>query len=243
MRYPILTTTDASVFFIGKRAGAPVELERLVKTRGDGPDLHQEFVNDLIADLAALKSRFPDGLKSAKSANAFEAQGARVIHSRVNVGEEIIADPDFWLWLGVVHFSEIIEWRYGAPAGGTNVANYGVGARSENLLYRLWLRAELVLDDEAADRYHLCDHGQVDFYRSHLFRQGYANARNFARALLKFQYPDKAEATRPFLKIDQIRELVKRLRRVRSNLFMEILEESECRKVIEGEVEMVPDAT
>jgi len=242
MRYPILTTTDASIFFINKRAGTPVELDRLVKTRGDGIELPQEFVNEVVADLIGIKSRFPEGLKSAKSANAFEALAARAIHSRVKVSVEILADPDFWLWLAVVHFSDVVEWRYGNPVSGTTAANYGVGARSENLLYRLWLRAELVLDEQADDQYHLCSHGQIDFYRSHLFRQGYANARNFARALLRFQYPDKGDATQPFLKVDRIRELVKRLRRLRSNLFMEILDEIECRKVIEDEVDRVPDA-
>ncbi|GAA5003684.1 hypothetical protein FNZ56_07800 [Pseudoluteimonas lycopersici] len=242
MRYPILTTTDASIFFINKRAGTPVELDRLVKTRGEGPEICQKFVNELVAELASIKSRFPEGLKSAKSANAFEALAARTIHSRVAVGVDILADPDFWLWLAAVHFSDIVEWRYGNPKGGTGAANYGVGARSENLLYRLWLRAELVLDEEATDRYHLCDHGQIDFYRSHLFRQGYANARNFARALIRFQYPDKADATQPFLKVDQIRELVKRLRRLRTNLFMEILDEVECRKVIDEEIDRVPEA-
>lgn len=242
MRYPILTTTDASIYFINKRAGTPVELDRLVKTRGEGAELPQEFVNNLIADLAGIKSRFPEGLKSAKNANSFEALGARAIHSHVRVSEEILADPDFWLWLAVVHFCDIVEWRYGNPASGTSAANYGVGARSENLLYRLWLRAELVLDEHAPDVYHLCDHGQIDFYRSHLFRQGYANARNFARALLRFQYPNKSEATEPFLKVAQIRELVKRLRRIRANLFMEILDEGECGKVIEGEVASVPEA-
>lgn len=242
MRYHILTTTDASIFFINKRAGTLVELDRLVKTRGEGPEISQEFVNELVAELASIKSRFPEGLKSAKSANAFEALAARAIHSRVAVGVDILADPDFWLWLAAVHFSDIVEWRYGNPQGGTGAANYGVGARSENFLYRLWLRAELVLDEEAADRYHLCDHGQIDFYRSHLFRQGYANARKFARALIRFQYPDKADATKPFLKVDQIRELVKRLRRLRTNLFMEILDEVECRKVIDDEVDRVPEA-
>lgn len=242
MRYPILTTTDASIYFINKRAGNPVELDRLVKTRGDGPELPQEFVNELIADLAGIRTRFPEGLKAAKNANAFEAMAARAIHHRVDVSVEILADPDFWLWLAVVHFSDIVEWRYGDPANGTGAANYGVGARSENLLYRLWLRAELVLDEQADDPYHLCDRGQIDFYRSHLFRQGYANARNFARALLRFQYPDARDATQPFLKIDQIRELVKRLRRARSNLFMEILDEVECRKVIQDESASVPEA-
>lgn len=242
MRYPILTTTDASIYFINKHAGNPVELDRLVKTRGEGTELPQEFVNELVGDLAGIRSRFPEGLKAAKNANSFEAMASRAIHSRVSVSVEILADPDFWLWLAVVHFSDIVEWRYGDPKNGTGAANYGVGARSENLLYRLWLRAELVLDEQADDRYHLCDHGQIDFYRSHLFRQGYANARTFARALLRFQYPDKSDATQPFLKIEQIRGLVKRLRRMRSNLFMEILDEDECLKVIQSEAACVPEA-
>ena len=122
---------------------------------------------------------------------------------------------------------------------GTGLANYGIGARSENLIYRLWLRADLVFDDEADDCYHLCRRGQIDFYRSHLFRQGYANVRNFSRALLRFQYPH-SDTTTPHLKVDQIRELVKRLRRLRANLFLEILDEKECRKVIEDEAGRVP---
>src|ERR1035437_180966 len=116
----------------------------------------------------------------------------------------------------------------------TALANYGIGSRTENLLYRLWLRAELVLDESAQDRYHLADAGQIDFYRSHLFRQGYANARNFARELLRFQYPG-TNPTEPNLKINKIRELVKRLRRLRSNLLLEVLPEEECRAVIEAE--------
>ncbi|NQW49947.1 MAG: hypothetical protein HQ465_01780 [Rhodospirillales bacterium] len=105
-------------------------------------------------------------------------------------------------------------------------------------MYRLWLRAELVLDEDATDRYHLVGSGQIDFYRSHLFRQGYANARTFARALLRYQYP-KADPSAPHLKVNQIRELVKRLRRLRANLFLEILGESECLSVIETEAESV----
>lgn len=159
----------------------------------------------------------------------------------MDVSSEILADADFWLWLAVAHFSDIVEWRYGNPVNGTGLANYGIGARSENLIYRLWLRADLVYDEEVRDQYNLCRRGQIDFYRSHLFRQGYANARNFSRALLRYQYPHD-DPTEPKLKVDQIRELVKRLRRLRANLFLEILDEQECRKVIEDEVSRVPAA-
>lgn len=235
MRYPIMTSADATAYLASKRSGTPRDLDLMVKTRGDGPELAQDFVADLFADMAAIKARFPDGMKSQKNANAFEARAARAIHQRVNVDPAVLADADFWLWLAVAHFEDIVEWRYGNPEGGTGLANYGIGARSENLLYRLWLRAELVLDEQAGDAYHLCDRGQIDFYRSHLFRQGYANARGFARALLKYQYRDAKDVAQPHLKVGQIRELVKRLRRMRSNLFMEILDEAECHKVIEEE--------
>jgi hypothetical protein len=235
MRYPVLITTDASAYLASKRAGNPLDLDRLVKSRGDGDELTQSFVSDLVADLVLLKGKYPaDGMKSQKNANQFEGEAARAIHERVKVPPEIQADPDFWLWLAVVHFSDIVEWRYGNPIHGTGLANYGIGARSENFVYRLWLRADLVLDDDADDRYHLCQRGQIDFYRSHLFRQSYANARNFSRALLRFQYPH-GDSTAPNLKVDQIRELVKRLRRLRANLFLEILDEKACHKVIEDE--------
>ena len=241
MRYPIMTTADASAYLATKRTGNPIDLERLAKTRGTGTDLPQEFIENLRADLASLKGKYPQGLKGPKDANRFEADAARAIHQRVAVPAEILADADFWLWLAIAHFGDIVEWRYGNPELGTGLPNYGIGARSENLIYRLWLRADLVLDDQATDRYHLCKRGQIDFYRSHLFRQGYANARDFARALLRFQYPH-ADTAAPNLKVDQIRELVKRLRRLRANLFLEILDEDECRKVIEAELGAVPMA-
>lgn len=235
MRYPVITTTDASAYLLSKRAGSPLDLERLVKTRGESSELDQAFIGHLLADLASLKAKFGmDGMKSQKNANQFEAEAARAIHERIQVPAEVLGDPDFWLWMAVVHFTDIVEWRYGNPTNGTGLANYGIGARSENLMYRLWLRADLVLDEKAKDRYHLCQRGQIDFYRSHLFRQGYANARTFARALLRFQYPH-GDAAAPHLKVDQIRELVKRLRRLRANLFLEILDEQECQKCIEVE--------
>lgn len=45
------------------------------------------------------------------------------------------------------------------------------------------------------------------------------------------------------MKVEQIRELVKRLRRLRANLFLEILDEQECSKVIEDEARRLPAST
>ena len=37
MRYPVLTSPDASTYLFARRSGNPVEVESLIKMRGDGP--------------------------------------------------------------------------------------------------------------------------------------------------------------------------------------------------------------
>lgn len=240
MRYPIIMTGDAARYLIAKRGSAPMDVDSIIQMRGSGEHLDQWFIQPLRTGLERQCAKLPQGLKSKidPAANTFEAKASRLVHAAIPAHAEMLADPDFWVWLAVVHFPEVVEWRYRYANRKSEtfaqLANYGVGSRSDNLMYRLWLRAELVLDAQAKDRYHLADTGQIDFYRSHLFRQGYANARNFSRALLKYQYPN-ADLAEPRLKTLVIRELVKRLRRMRSNLFLEILAEDDCRAVIEAE--------
>ena len=237
MQYPSMSALEASMQLSARRAGLG-ESDAGIKSKGTGPELDQSFVEELRSALADLRATWPNGFKNDKERNVFEGKAARIVHAAVPSDPEMVSDPEFWIWLAVVCFPELVEWRYGNPEGGTKPANYGVGSRVENLLYRLWLRAELVLDEQHEDRYHLAEAGQIDFYRSHLFRQGYANARNFARALLRYQYPS-TDGAAPRLKIIQIRDLVKRLCRMRSNLFLEILPAEECREVILAEAKVL----
>lgn len=236
MRYPAMTAADAAIHLASRRAGN-VNTEPSVRTKGLGLEMDQSFIDELRGGFGALKAATPGGLKNDAQRNEFEGKAARLVHGHLPIDTEILSDPEFWIWLAVACVPDIVEWRYGNKEGGTKPANYGIGSRKENLLYRMWLRAELVLDERHEDRYHLANAGQIDFYRSHLFRQGYANARTFARALIRYQYPKSDSA--PKLKVDDIRELVKRLRRLRANLFLEILPEEECRAVIETEAAVV----
>ena len=243
MRYPTMTAGDATTYLQAKRAGNHMDVDSLARHKGAGDEFDGSFLPPLREAMTKTMASFPEGIKtkSDAAANLFEGKASRALHEGLPLDSEVLSDPEFWIWLAVTHFPDVVEWRYrfGKEDSVAQLANYGVSSRTENLLYRLWLRAELVLDADAADRYHLADAGQIDFYRSHLFRQGYANARNFARALLRFQYPKKSNPTEPNMKTAEIRELVKRLRRMRSNLFLEILPEEDCRAVIESEAEVV----
>jgi hypothetical protein len=242
MRYPVISTSDARRYLAARREGAKVPVESIVRIKGEALELDKGFVEAMRAELGQIRSRFPGTpKKGGDDAAGFEAAASEAVHRLMPPCVEAVADRDFWLWLALAHFSDLVEWRYGNREGGVDWKNYGIGASGENLLYRLWLRGELGLDENARDRYDLARRGEIDFWRSHLFRQGYANTRTFARALIRFQYPD-GNQVRPKLRIGAIRELVKRLRRLRANLVTEILDELAALRLIEAEAAALAQA-
>lgn len=170
------------------------------------------------------------GVDGKKGGSAFEASAAPLIH-RLLPEHPALADPDFWIWLVIRHGREIVRWRYGDIK---NMSNFGVGGAGENLFYRLWLRAEIAYAPGSDDPYRLAQYGDIDFWRSHLFRQSYGDARVFARALLEFQFPASLNG-KARLKIIQIRSLAKHLKRARSNLLFEVMSEQRATQFIEKE--------
>lgn len=242
MRYPVVKAADARMYLIARRESQQLSPENLVQIRGEGPELDLTFVNELRAGLTKLRGRFSKLKKGGDEAAEFEAAASELVHELVPARASVIADSEFWLWLALVHFHDLIEWRYGSSQHGADWKNFGVGAASENLLYRLWLRGELGYDPVASDKYVLAKRGDIDFWRSHLFRQSYANAKAFAKALIRFQYPYDDPA-QPRLKIAVIRELVKRLRRLRANLVIELLDEPSATEIIRSEAEITGSTT
>lgn len=242
MKYPTLPSSDAKKILQAKIAGESVDEQRFVSIKGEGQEFDDSFIGLMRKDLQKILAELPQVLgRGDEGGPKFEAKASSIVHRRIQLGADIVSDPEFWIWLAVLHFRELVEWRYGNKESGADQKNYGIGAAGENFLFRLWLRAELALDQRAADKYHLAARGDVDFWRSHLFRQGYANVRTFARALIRFQYPD-ANPEKPRLKISAIRELAKRLSRLRTNTFFELLDEQGCTKVIAAEAARVEAA-
>jgi hypothetical protein len=184
----------------------------------------------MAAALQAVVSAMGD-TPSRIAGSQFEAQAAPLVHQLLPTQHPALADPEFWTWLAVTYCQPTLAWRY---EGKRNLQNFGIGGAGENLLFRLWLRADIALKPDQKDQYELARHGDIDFWRSHIFRQGYGNARTFARALIEFQFP--AEGGRKSrLKIHQIRALVKQLKRARSNLLFEVMSEARAVQFIQSE--------
>ena len=230
MSYPALSRADARAFLIARREDpgtAQVPAHRFIES---GPDEDWDAIGSEVSNALLAIVRSGDEAKGEVTGSRFEMAAGPEVHRRLP-RHEALGDPEFWTWLAVTQCLEIVEWRY---SGKPDLRNYGVGGAGENFLYRLWLRAEIVYAPRSEDPYALSRLGDIDFWRSHIFRQGYADLRAFARALVDFQFPP-ANGRKPRLKTAEIRELVKSLKRARSNLMFEVMDEVRAGKFVERE--------
>lgn len=232
-----MTPSDAKTFIQKKRAGEDPIVENFTTKKGSGSEYSYEWITPLRNTLLKLKQNFPEVLGNKdKSGGKFEAEACVFVHQAIPKDFEAISDPEFWLYLSTVHFSDIIEWRHGTEEVKANLANYGIGGRMENLVYRMWLRSDIVYDKSEADPYALARIGDQDLWRSHILRQSYSSVRTIAKALIKFQYP--AEKGR--LSTDGIRELAKRLKRLRANVLFEYLSPLQIDNLIAAQAVNLP---
>lgn len=223
MRYQSMDSSKAQRFIQLRREGQEPSLEGFVESKGVGEDYPAEQVQKLRAALLALKSKYPDELKQRdENGGKFEAEACATVHQCLPYDPQVFADSGFWVWLAVTQLSDIVEWRHGGKDRLAALANYGIGNRIENLVFRMWLRADLVRDPSAQDPYWLAKRGDQDLWRSHILRQGYANVRELARALVSFQCLPEGYRLHQ-TDANGIRMLAKRIKRLRANIVFEFL--------------------
>ena len=210
MSYPAVSRAEARSFLNShcdnSAKAVPPPTARIVNEGGD--EEWPAIASEIIDELGELRA--PRDGSSGLTDKEFEIAAGIVLHRRLP-SHPALADPEFWTWFAIQGL-DLIEWRY----GGLHPKNFGIGSSRENFMYRLWLRADVGYDATEEDAYARARFGDIDFWRSHIFRQSYADARSFARAFIEFQFP-RASKGKPHLKILQIRELAKYLKRARTN--------------------------
>jgi hypothetical protein len=242
MRYVALKSEHARETLEALRRAEPVDEQRVLAFRGSGDDIEQ-VVPPLARTLYEIKSRFPERLRHKRdpAGGAFEAEACAELHRALPFDPQVLGDYEWWTWLAVFHFRQLVDWRHGGERGLAAFANFGIGNGSENLLYRMWLRADAGYDPARSDPYELARRGDQDFWRSHVFRQGYGRCRSLVRALILYQFPD-GSAGNSSLKTSEIRELAKRLRRLHPNVFFEYLDANAAYELVKAEAERAKQA-
>lgn len=229
-QYPVIYAEDALRYLKSRQQDGGVMLEDIRRAAGSGEAISRDGLEDLREKLLRLKKKFPAKLRAKDpQGGKFESDACAIVHACLaDVDRRALADHDFWTWLAVDYLADILEWRFGVGGRPAQPANYGIGTRTENMFFRLWLRADLG-KASGSDPYELAKSGDQDLWRSHLLRQGYANARSIVRALLKLQAGKLMNGNKPAKKVaggderEGVRMLAKRLRRMRANVVFEYL--------------------
>lgn len=129
----------------------------------------------------------------------FEATACVAVHQTLP-RDAALADPEFWIWGATGPGLELIRRRYPPKmkkdADGekrlaiADLKNFTSASARETFFYRLWIRAELAHDPALADPYEFTRYGNIDFWRSHVFRQMSTETGPLLAAFIRFQHPD-----------------------------------------------------
>ena len=84
------------------------------------------------------------------------------------------------------------------------------------------------------DPYELAEYGDIDFWRSHVFRQMSTESGPLLAAFIAFQHPNGPEGEKR-LSQDDIRELVKYMRRAAANIIIETLDADSANAFVEAQ--------
>lgn len=204
---------------------------------GNGEAWKSENADGAAMKLGDLKDELLSDDRSDANDQRFDRAACKILHQELNLPPNLAASDDFWRWLAVERFCDVIEARHSRRSSVAGLMNFGIdGPPTSNRLRILWLRADIVYDASMGDPYHLATRlSPTDFWESGIIRHRYGWSRNLARLLTRFQYPnpDSGTGTLHLTHENGIRMLYKRLKRMHSTIAFEYLEDSELLDVLE----------
>jgi hypothetical protein len=240
LRYPVVRLAEAQRYVLRRQSG---ELGV-----DDRPEFEEEghsedetllpAVNELVDRITDLyrsaKSRFTSGL----ARDRFEGSLAVQLHERLReFPARVLTDDDFWRYLAVKGLYEFVSWRDGQASGSPALASFGANGPRVNydcVPFRMFVRADIAAIIKQAGRQDLdaMDISSVagtDLWRSHILRSQSSFSPGYVRLLLEHH-------ERGVLPAPVVRDLAKRVKRVRSNVLIEALEPEDVQSMFDREL-------
>lgn len=259
--YPTTSMKQARSFLarVQESGQIPGSTDDYVSFKGSGAEDVEDALQGLEHDL-----RDYSGSEPVKP--EFDAVAREVVHRNlVGLSDAVLADADFWRYLSCVRFYSLVARRHPPSAKSRaedgidgNWDNFGGKSSSvrESLMFRLFTGADLAyVPGEASDPYELCRIADVDLWQSHIVRVMSGDNPVYVRELLRwFRRRDEwyksisdVDVATLFSSFDDspktrhLRDLVKRIRRLRSNVVHEFLSEGEVQDLVAEEARLSLD--
>ena len=239
VRYPVVRLVEAQRYVLRRQNGELGVDDRpeFEEEGSSGDETLLPIVNDLTDRMTDLyqssKARFTSGI----ARDRFEGSLAVQLHERLReFPARVLTDDDFWRFLAVRGLYEFVSWRDGQTTGSPALASFGANGPRVNydcVPFRMFVRADIASivagvgpqDLEALD---ISSVAGTDVWRSHILRSQSSFSPNYVRLLLEHHERGVLPAT-------VVRDLAKRVRRVRSNVLIETLEAEDTQNMFERE--------
>lgn len=249
MNYPVIQLSKLRMALqhaSENSAQLPIHMDEWMSFRGDG--------QSVVGLLALLKGELEALGATHGFDSKFDAKARPIVHGYLaNLEDHVLIDDDFWRYLSGIYLYAIVRERHPENAksksADSNWTNFGgkSTATTESLIRRLYLGASLSIDpSNRGDSYHLSRIHDVDLWQSHIIRVLSGENPNYVKGLLKWfkdrdkwyaKMPNSSSVMAELNKLDNfktghLRDFVKRVRRLRSNVIHEFLDQSEIDSMI-----------
>jgi hypothetical protein len=230
MRYPTVTTKNAAAYVEGRRDGSIAARTKpdiaWVGTGDEFDDVIEGAVDDLLDDWKAERDACG---RSGQKKDGLEGRLAVDLHQNLeSLPAEILSDRGFWRYLAVHGLFDFVQWRDGEAC---RLVSFGAGSANswDCVPHRMFNRALIAragAAEDASDPFWGALVAGTDLWRSHVLRVLIGNAPLLVNEIL-------ADSLAGKLPSDVLRELIKRLQRTRANVIFEVLDQGECRKLVD----------
>ena len=244
MNYPVIQLSKlrtALQHASENAAQLPTDIDDWVSFRGEGQS---------VVDILALLKGELEALGASEGFDSkFDSKARPIVHGYLaNLDDHVLIDDDFWRYLSGIFLYDIVRARHPENAksksADSNWTNFGgkSTATTESLMRRLYIGASLSIDpSNRQDSYHLARIHDVDLWQSHIIRVLSGENPKYVKGLLTWfkdrdkwyaKMPNSATVLVELNKLDNfktghLRDFVKRVRRLRSNVIHEFLDQPE----------------
>jgi hypothetical protein len=233
--HPTLSRKQAIAFVDGRHAGS-FEGHDLQPTFIEGGTDWVDEITSVLDDVLATWNASDLGTYTSDQARD-ELEGvlaARLHEGLVALPASVLTDKGFWRY-AAAYLYDFVLWRQPSNAVTALHPYFGIASESlgvECVPHRMFDRAHIALvggTPSEEDPYFLAKFGAADVWKSHIIRTRNSYAPIVVHELLLDVQAGK-------LKTDPVRILAKNLKRVRSNVLFEVLEQPEARVLLDREI-------
>ena len=189
-QYKTLSPTNAYMLINDFLNDKEIDVDKYVTLKGNG-SLYDED------EILILRKKIYDEMEkklekpTLTDTQLVEFSGGKWFRQIMHYDKNAFADIEFWLWLSVKYFREYIKWRASIGGKSVNTENFGLKTSTiknlgDNVLYRMWVRAEIGYDNSLKDPYeYVTVIGKIDYWQSFVVRRNFAKKRCTACLLMK----------------------------------------------------------